>query len=235
MYVWGHVTHDEHKRETGFLAGEAAVDSLAATYALKYAFGRERPLNNNYQGGFWQGGDSFPSEHSAAAWAMAGVIAHEYPGPLTSVLAYGLAAGISGSRLTGKQHFPSDVLIGSAMGWFIGQEVYRHHHDPELGGGTWPTYAEWRDTAADTFGIGGSPYVELDSWIYPAIERLAAMGYIHSEFLGMRPWTRNECAELVDEAGDAMRDSDNVPAQADQLFTELQKEFHGDLENNGNC
>lgn len=230
MYVWGHVTHDEHKRETGFLAGEAAVDSLAATYALKYAFGRERPLNDNYQGGFWQGGDSFPSEHSAAAWAMAGVIAHEYPGPLTSVLAYGLAAGISGSRLTGKQHFPSDVLIGSAIGWFIGQEVYRHHHDPELDGGAWPTYSEWRDMAADTFGSGGSPYVELDSWIYPAIERLAAMGYIHSEFLGMRPWTRDECAELVDEAGDAMRDDDNVPAQADQLYTELQREFHADLE-----
>jgi len=233
MYLWGHVTHDEHKRETGFLAGEAAIDSLAATYALKYAFGRERPLNNNYQGGFWQGGDSFPSEHSAAAWAMAGVIAHEYPSPLTSVLAYGLAAGISGSRLTGKQHFPSDVLIGSVMGWFIGQEVYRHHHDPELDGGAWPTYPEWREDAGLALGHGGSPYVELDSWIYPAIERLAAMGYIHSEFLGMRPWTRNECAELIDEAGDAMRDSDNVPAQADQLFEELQKEFHGDLETMG--
>ena len=233
MYVWGHVTHDEHKRETGFLAGEAAVDSLAATYALKYAFGRERPLNNNYQGGFWQGGDSFPSEHSAAAWAIAGVIAHEYPGPLTSVLAYGLAAGVSGSRLTGKQHFPSDVLIGSAMGWFIGQEVYRHHHDPDLGGGGWPTYAEWRDAAENTFGSGGSPYVELDSWIYPAIERLAAMGYIHSEFLGTRPWTRDECAELVDEAGDAMRDDDNVPAEADQLYAALQSEFHNNLENLG--
>ena len=230
MYVWGHVTHDEHRRETGFLAGEAAVDSLAVTYALKYAMGRERPLANNYQGGFWQGGDSFPSEHAAATWAIAGIVAHEYPGPLTSILAYGLAAGVSGSRLTAKQHFPSDVLIGSALGWFVSQEVYRHHHDPDLGGGAWPTYAEWREDAADTFGHGGSPYVELDSWIYPAIERLAAMGYIHSEFLGMRPWTRNECAQLVDEAGDGMRDSENVPAQADQLFAELQKEFRGDLE-----
>jgi hypothetical protein len=233
MYVWGHVTHDEHKRETGFLAGEAAVDSLAVTYALKYAMGRERPLNNNYQGGFWQSGDSFPSEHSAAAWAIAGIVAHEYPGPLTSLLAYGLAAGVSGSRLTAKQHFPSDVLIGSALGWFVSQEVYRHHHDPDLGGGAWLTYAEWREDAADTFGSGGSPYVELDSWIYPAIERLAAMGYIHSEFLGTRPWTRNECAQFVDEAGDAMGSSDNVPAEADQLFAELQAEFHSNLESVG--
>jgi len=233
LYVWGHVTHDEHKRETGFLAGEAAIDSLAATYALKYALGRERPLTNNYQGGFWQGGDSFPSEHAAAAWAIAGVVAHEYPGRLTSILAYGLAAGVSGSRLTAKQHFPSDVLIGSALGWFVSQEVYRHHHDPDLGGGDWPTYAEWREDAANTLGSGGSPYVELDSWIYPAIERLAAMGYIHSEFLGVRPWTRDECAQLVDEAGDAIRADDNAPAAAGQLYDALEAEFHSNLESLG--
>jgi membrane-associated phospholipid phosphatase len=233
LYVWGRVTHNEHKRETGFLAGEAAVDSLAATYALKYAFQRERPLTDNYRGGFWQGGDSFPSEHAAAAWAIAGVVAHEYPGPLTSILAYGLAAGVSGSRLTAKQHFPSDVLIGSALGWFVSQEVYRHHHDPDLGGGSWPTYAEWREEAASTLGHGGSPYVELDSWIYPAIERLAAMGYIHSEFLGVRPWTRDECAELVDEAGDAIRSDDNAAAAADQLYDALEAEFRSNLESLG--
>ena len=50
--------------------------------------------------------------------------------------------------------------------------------------------------------IVGSPYVELDSWIYPAIERLAALGYIQDEFLGLRPWTRVECARLVQEGGD---------------------------------
>src|SRR5260370_696935 len=47
----------------------------------------------------------------------------------------------------------------------------------------------------------GSPYVELDSWIYAALERLAALGYIHSAFSDMRPWTRVECARMVKEAG----------------------------------
>ena len=232
-YVWGHVTRDERKRETGLLAGEAAIDSLAAGYALQYAFQRERPLTENYGGGFWRGGDSFPSEHSAAAWAIAGIIAHEYPSAFTSVLAYGLAAGVSGSRLTAKEHFPSDVLVGSALGWFVSQEVYRRHHDPDLGGSTWPTYTEWREEPAETFGIGGSPYVEIDSWIYPAIERLAALGYIHSAFLGTRPWTRNECAELVGEAGDAMISMDKVPAEAEQLVAALQTEFRSNLENIG--
>src|SRR5579872_503980 len=66
LYLWGRMTHDDHQQETGILGGEAALDSLAMTYALKSAFRRERPLQNNYRGNFWAGGDSFPSEHAAA-------------------------------------------------------------------------------------------------------------------------------------------------------------------------
>ena len=93
----------------------------------------------------FKGGDSFPSEHSAAAWSIASVIAHEYPGPLTSVLAYGAASAISFSRVSAKQHFPSDVLIGSTIGWLVGAYVYRTHHNPDLPGAAWPTYAESQD------------------------------------------------------------------------------------------
>jgi hypothetical protein len=76
----------------------------------------------------------------------------------------------------------------------------------------------------------GSPYVELDSWIYPAIERLAALGYIHEAFLGMRPWTRIECALLVQEAGDEIDSGASVPSQPSQLQTELKKEFRAELD-----
>jgi membrane-associated phospholipid phosphatase len=226
LYLWGRMTHDDHKRETGFLAAEAALNSLALNYTAKYTFGRERPLQNNYSGSFWQGGDSFPSDHAAVAWSVASVVAHEYPGPLTSLLAYGMATAVSAARVDAKQHFPTDVLIGSALGWFVGQEVYRHHHDPELGGGEWETYAESRDEAPGRWlGSAGSPYVELDSWIYPAIEQLAAMGYIQSDYLGMRPWTRTECAHLVEEAGDWIQGHESVPRVASQLYTNLAKEF----------
>ena len=232
MYLWGHITHDDHKRETGLLAGEAAINSLAVTYALKYALGRERPLQGNppYQGDFWQGGVSFPSEHAAAAWSIASVIAHEYPGPLTSILAYGAASAISVSRITAKEHFPSDVLIGSAIGWLVAEEVYRHHHDPSVGGGDWETYAEshGQEPGPRTMSVG-SPYVPLDSWIYPAIERLAALGYIHSVYLDMRPWTRIECAYLMEEAGDEIRARAVVPDQIENLYTALEREFERDL------
>ncbi|HVB58166.1 MAG TPA: capsule assembly Wzi family protein [Candidatus Acidoferrales bacterium] len=233
MYLWGHFTHEDHKRETGLLAGEAAINSLAVTYAIKYSLGRQRPLQGTppYQGDFWQGGVSFPSEHSAAAWSIASVIAHEYPGPFTSILSYGLASAISASRISAKEHFPSDVLIGSAIGWLVGEEVYRHHHDPAVGGGDWETYAETHDRGPNRPSTSvGSPYVELDSWIYPAIERLAALGYIHSEYLDMRPWTRIECAHLVEEAGDEIRAGVGIPDQVEELYSTLEREFQRDLD-----
>jgi membrane-associated phospholipid phosphatase len=226
MYVWGHLTHNDHMRETGFLAIEAAANSLADTYALKYTLRRERPLQDNYQGQFWHGGDGFPSEHASAAWSIAGVIAHEYPGPVTSVVSYGLAAAVSAARVSGKDHFPSDVLVGSAIGWFIGQEVYRHHHDPTLDGGDWETYAESHEMGPTRPSNNvGSPYVELDSWVYPALERLIALGYIDDAFLGLRPWTRRECARLLEEAVDHGREADRSSRQADSLISTLQKEF----------
>lgn len=232
LYFWGRLTHDDHKREAGYLAGEAAINSLALTYAAKYAFERERPMQDDFQGRFWQsGGDSFPSEHAAAAWSVASVLAHEYPGPLTSLFAYGMASAIGASRVSAKQHFPADVLVGSAIGWFVGQEVYRHHHDPELGGSDWQTYTESRDQERGRNpGNVGSPYVELDSWVYPAIERLAGWGFINSEFLGMRPWTRIECAELVQEAGDKIEAEVSVPKEVDETYSTLADEFRGDIE-----
>ena len=235
LYLLGHVTHDDHKIETGILAGEAAIDSLGPVYAMKYAYGRERPLQDNYQGRFGQGGVSFPSEHAAAAWSIASVIAHEYPGPLTSLFVYGLASAVSASRISAKQHFASDVLVGSAIGWFEGMYVYRKHHDPRIGGGEWETYAEARDNGERNTGSMGSPYVPLDSWIYPALDRLIAFGYVDTAIVGLRPWTRRECARLLAETADLIEAGTGGP-QIENTYNLLEAEFKEELEgtNGGN-
>src|SRR3989441_7413819 len=143
MWLLSYPKHNEHWRETGFLAGEAALNSLGTGETLKYSLRRERPFQGDGGGHFFQsGGTSFPSEHAAAAWSVAGVIAHEYPGPLTKVLAYGLASAVSYSRVRSRQHFPSDALIGSVLGDLVAQQIYRRHHDPELGGGEWRSIGE---------------------------------------------------------------------------------------------
>jgi FlaA1/EpsC-like NDP-sugar epimerase len=94
LYLRGTTANDDHSREAGFLAGEAAVNSVVVGEVMKFAFQRPRP-NEVHAGSFGAGGASFPSEHALAAWSIASVIAHEYPGPLTKLLAYGAASGIS--------------------------------------------------------------------------------------------------------------------------------------------
>jgi len=228
LYLFSFPTHNEHWRETGFLAGEAALNSLVTVEALKYSLGRERPYQGNGAGSFFQGGTSFPSEHAAAAWSIAGVIAHEYPGTLPKLLAYGMASAVSFSRVRGQQHFPSDVVVGSVLGYLISQNVYRHRHNPEIGGGAWESPHEF--VAGDkvrTPSFMGSPYVPLDSWIYPALERLAALGYVKTASLGIRPWTRLECARQLSEAAELQPETD-APSEVEQLFTALSQEFAHD-------
>ena len=48
----------------------------------------------------------------------------------------------------------------------------------------------------------GSSYVAVESWIYAALDRLAAAGYVQTAFVGLRPWTRLDCSRLIEEAGD---------------------------------
>jgi hypothetical protein len=48
------------------------------------------------------------------------------------ILAYGLATTVVVSRIGARQHFPGDVLAGSAMGWFIGDYVCGRRHNSEL-------------------------------------------------------------------------------------------------------
>ena len=103
LYIWGKLSHDDHQRETGILAGEAAINSLAVNTVFKYAFGRARPNQDGGLGDFFQHGTSFASDHSVIAWSIASVFAHEYPGPLTQIAAYGLATTISATR-EGRSH-----------------------------------------------------------------------------------------------------------------------------------
>ncbi len=225
MFLWSAVSHSEHQRETGFLSGEAAVDSLAVVEMLKLMTQRERPYQGTETGSFWAGGSSFPSEHAAAAWSIAGVIAHEYPGPLPKLLSYGLATLVSLSRVRSRDHFPSDVVVGSGLGWLISQQVYSRRHDPELGGGEWLSWSTVTKTLQTSRPENfGSPYVPLDSWIYPALDRLAGFGLIETGLAGLRPWTRRECARLVTEAASQLTNPEENPVAAELVET-LEREF----------
>ncbi|HWF39848.1 MAG TPA: phosphatase PAP2 family protein [Candidatus Acidoferrales bacterium] len=134
-YVFGKVTHNETARETGVLSLETIADASVVTEVLKLATNRERPYTGTGQGRFWPNGtnsftfnSSFPSEHSTVIWAFSHVVADETPGHWWLHLGlYAIATGVSVSRVTSRNHFPSDVVVGSAIGYLTGGYVYRRH------------------------------------------------------------------------------------------------------------
>jgi hypothetical protein len=74
----------------------------------------------------------------------------------------------------------------------------------------------------------GSVYVPLDSWVYPAFERLAGLAAINRQFMGVRPWTRLQCAQLVLDAQEIL-DGDDKNREAMALYDALNDEFSAEI------
>lgn len=134
VYLLGAATHNDHLAETGRLGEEAIVNSLLVVEAFKLATNRQRPYQANGRGDFWPDGTrsyqldgSFPSGHAAATFAIARVVASEYPSKAVKLAAYAFAFAVSASRVTAREHFPSEVLVGGTFGYLIGGYVVRHH------------------------------------------------------------------------------------------------------------
>ena len=66
---------------------------------------------------------SFPSGHSASAFAFASCVGASLPGAAAPLL--GLAAAVAYSRVYTGVHFPGDVIVGSVIGAAIGRAVAR--------------------------------------------------------------------------------------------------------------
>ncbi len=76
----------------------------------------------------------------------------------------------------------------------------------------------------------GSVYVPLDSWVYPAFDRLAGMGAINKHFVGLRPWTRLQCAQLVQDAEENLLDGESKNREAISLYEALDREFRAEIQ-----
>ncbi len=72
----------------------------------------------------------------------------------------------------------------------------------------------------------GSVLVPVDSWVYPGLLRLAALGYISSQAVGIRPWTRIECMRQIVEAERILaRGGARNPDEALRLIRGLREEL----------
>jgi membrane-associated phospholipid phosphatase len=126
IFVAGLVTDNTHAKDTGVATARAAIDSVIMYAAMKAILQRQRPFSGGAEGKFFSGNwsnGSFPSGHAMFDWTIASVIAHEYPKWEVAAAMYGLALFGSGSRVTAGVHFPSDVVVGSTLGFLIGRYV----------------------------------------------------------------------------------------------------------------
>lgn len=164
FYIGGAFTHNEKARETGILGAEAMIDATVVAEVFKLTTQRQRPLDGDGNGKFFQGGSSFPSGHASVSWALASVVAHEYNENVWyPIAAYGLASLVSFSRLSGRNHFPSDIFVGSALGWFTGRYVVQTHLDHAIHGRFESKLSRLRPQVIPQFGAGTK--VILLSWV----------------------------------------------------------------------
>ncbi len=75
----------------------------------------------------------------------------------------------------------------------------------------------------------GSVYVPLDNWVYPALDRLHALGYVDTAFLGLRPWTRISIAHMLERSADRI-ESDTNNDEARSIYAALVREFKPDID-----
>ncbi len=77
--------------------------------------------------------------------------------------------------------------------------------------------------------VPATSQVPLDSWVYPALDKLSAFGLIHSSLQGSRPFSRYEAARQVAEAASAAEYRD-IPPVITSLIARLERELKDSLD-----
>jgi membrane-associated phospholipid phosphatase len=128
LYVSGEVFDGARLRKTALLSLESFLTTSAVVLSMKVVFGRARPSSgkpsNYFQPfSFSTAETAFPSGDAASAFAVATSIAEQTDGFVIDALAYGLAGLVSFFRVHDEKHWPSDVFVGSALGYFIAKKI----------------------------------------------------------------------------------------------------------------
>ena len=126
--------NERGRSRAGFAALEAGAASYAAATGFKYLVGRARPdsgLGNSSFDSFSTNAtnSAFPSRHAAVAWAVATPFALEYDAPWI----YSLAAATSLARVGSREHWVSDVVGGSLLGYAMGYWFWQSARDASIG------------------------------------------------------------------------------------------------------
>jgi membrane-associated phospholipid phosphatase len=143
VYGAGRLTGNRVMARAGLHAAEAVFIGDLVTGSVKVIAGRKRPYlspDNPYDFSLMRGlrGDSvrsFPSGHTTSAFAAAAAVSAEAGYEWSSGKAlvgpalFGVAGIVGLSRMYNNAHWASDVIVGAAIGSFVGWKVARYSHE----------------------------------------------------------------------------------------------------------
>jgi len=112
-------------------AGGSLLLASGTVYGLKRAFPEERPDHSDRK--------SFPSGHSADAFAAAATLENRY-GWKAGLPAFALASFVATARVEARKHHWYDCVAGAAIGTGSGF-LLTHRHDSRV------RFTPWGDTA----------------------------------------------------------------------------------------
>jgi hypothetical protein len=135
VYLYGAKTEHRHARETGELELETLVNTFLIYTPMQLIAGRQRPDEGNNHGDFFKHhalNTSFPGGHAMFTWAMASVLADEYPKPWARALSYGAAFTVTFTRFMARDHWPSDMFLGTGLGLAIAERTFHARCNPQF-------------------------------------------------------------------------------------------------------
>ena len=135
-YGIGAIAKDTRLKNMSLATLQSFIFAEVASAGIKVLTCRERPDANSQQptanSQSWLGpfatfeSTSFVSGHSTRAFALATTVAGFYPEKKwVGIVSYSLATMTSLGRVISKEHWTSDVIVGAALGYFIGRGVVK--------------------------------------------------------------------------------------------------------------
>ena len=124
------------------LFAKTSFVTMAIVYGLKYTTNITRPDGSDNQ--------SFPSAHTAMAFAYATVLDKEFKNTWISIAGYSVATATGAMRILNNKHWFSDVMVGAGIGILSTNLVYLTHQNKYK----W----DWRKNSALLPNIGNNQY-----------------------------------------------------------------------------
>ena len=139
-YIYARLSKNDDLSGLTITAGKAVIVANAIATWSKVLAHRHRPSDDTpSKPDQWDGprldlkNDSFFSSHTVTAFALATVISSTYSDhKWVPPVAYSVASLIGVSRITGHDHWATDVFVGAVIGYGVGKLIYKLNRSKKI-------------------------------------------------------------------------------------------------------